>query len=114
MSSTKNQVLVNLQQAVALLVEHRNSGSKQIFGAKYVKKDGTLRTATGRFHITKGVTGVGLKYNPEERKLIGYYDMGVALDASQAKDLDEKSFRMLNTETLKELTLEGVKYVVQE
>lgn len=67
----------------------------KIFNVKFVKKDGTLRSMTCRREVKKGVTGVGMKYDPAKYNLITVYDM-------------QKGFRMVNASTIKEVTINGI------
>ena len=80
-------------------------GSKGKFlNVKFVKKDGTDRSLTGRMGVYKSpnapLTGEGLKYNPDDYGLVTIFD-------TQAK-----GYRMVNINTLRELTLEGEVYNV--
>jgi len=66
----------------------------KIFNVKFIKKDGTLRSMTCRREVKKGVTGVGMAYEPAKYNLIPVYDM-------------VKGFRMINASTIQEVTIEG-------
>ena len=73
-----------------------NSG--KIFTACYIKKDGSERVMNCRVGVTKGVTGKGMKYNPED------YELLVAFD------LKKNKFRMIRLNTLKWVKAEGKVY----
>jgi len=80
-------------------------GSKGKFiNVKFVKKNGDLRTMTGRTGVYKSkhapLTGDGLKYNPDDYGLVGIFDA------------QNKGYRMVNINTLQELTLEGQTYQI--
>jgi len=51
------------------------SGSN-IASVVFVKMDGTVRKMNFRRHVTKGVNGRGLKYNPSSVGNMVVYDMG--------------------------------------
>lgn len=78
----------------------RASGGK-IFTARNIKKDGTSRALNGRINVSKGVKGVGMKYNPEDYSLITIFDM------------QKNEFRTLNLETLYSLTINHESYEVK-
>ena len=67
----------------------------KIFSARFVKKDGTIRDMVCRMGVKKGVTGVGMAYNPFDRNLVPVYDMV------------KGDFRMINMETVITLKLNG-------
>ena len=80
-------------------------GSKGKFiNVKFVKKNGDLRTLTGRTGVYNSphapLTGEGLKYNPDDYGLVGIFDA------------QKKAYRMVNINTLQELTVEGQTYTV--
>lgn len=72
-----------------------------VFGVTFVKKDGKKREMACRRRVTKGVTGKGMRYNPEDRGLLTVFEM-------------RKGFRMVNTETLTSLRAGGERYRVKE
>ena len=80
-------------------------GSKGKFiGVTFVKKDGEVRKMNGRMgvHSSKNapLKGVGLAYNPNDYGLVGIFDA------------QKKAYRMVNINTLSELTLDGQSYDV--
>ena len=80
-------------------------GSKGKFiNVKFVKKNGDLRTLTGRPGVYNSphapLTGEGMKYNPDDYGLVGIFDA------------QKKAYRMVNINTLQELTVEGQTYDV--
>ena len=72
----------------------------KIFTASNIKKDGTKRILNGRTEVHKGVTGVGMGYNPEDYNMITIFDM------------QKKEFRTLNLETLYGLKINHEEYEV--
>ena len=73
----------------------------KIFGVTFIKRTtGDIRNMSARLGVSKGVTGEGLKYNPESKQLLTVYDM------------HKKQYRMLNTETLSQLNIQGQLYSI--
>ena len=77
----------------------QNSKGK-IFTTTYIKKDNSKRVMNCRLEVKKGVTGEGLKYNPDEYNLIPVYDM------------QSRGFRMVNVDTLVSLSIANETYEV--
>lgn len=69
-----------------------------IFNAEFIKKDGTLRSMTCRTGVKKYVTGGGMRYKPLDRGYLSVYD------------IQAKGYRLINLDTLRSVTLGGVKY----
>ena len=71
---------------------------------KFVKKDGTDRSLTGRTGVYNSkhspLTGVGMSYNPKDYGLVGVFDT------------HKKAYRMVNLNTLYELSLNGNQYEI--
>ena len=76
----------------------RAMGNK-IFTVTFTKKDGTTRVMNARRGVTKGVTGVGLPYNAEEKGLITVYDMKI------------RQFRTVNVETVQTVKSVGTIHI---
>lgn len=72
----------------------------KIFAAVFTKKNGEKRKMVCRQGVAKYVTGKGLKFKPEERNLIGVFDM------------HKKAYRFINVETLQSLKVKGKEYKV--
>ena len=81
---------------------HNTNG--QIFSSVFVKKNGDLRLMTGRLKVTKHLTenAKPRPYDPNKYNLICLFDM------------INKGYRMINIETLKQLTINKNKYVIKE
>jgi len=78
----------------------QNSKGK-IFTATYIKKDNSPRVMNCRLGVHKGVTGVGMKYNPDDYNLIPVYDM------------QNKGFRMVDVDTLLSIRIDKQSYEVE-
>ena len=72
----------------------------KIFSAVFTKKDGEKRKMLCRQGVHKYVTGKGLKFKPEERSLIGVFDM------------QKKAYRFINIETLEKIKVAGIEYEI--
>ena len=73
----------------------------KIFSAVFTKKDGEKRKMVCRQGVAKYVKGVGLKFKPEERSLIGVFDM------------HKKAYRFINLETLEKIKVKGREYEIK-
>ena len=74
----------------------------KIFSAVFTKKDGEKRNMVCRRGVAKYVKGVGLKFKPEEKNLIGVFDM------------HKKAYRFINTKTLEQIKVKGIKYNINQ
>ena len=74
----------------------------KIFSAVFVKKNGEKRQMGCRHGVAKYVKGVGLKFKPEERDLIGVFDM------------HKKAYRFINAKTLEQIKVRGITYKVKK
>jgi hypothetical protein len=77
-------------------------GDGRIFSATFVKKDGTIRVMNCRRGVSKGVTGVGLAFNPSEKQLLGVFDM------------HKDQHRFINLQTLQRIQAGGQVYEVRQ
>ena len=74
----------------------------QIFGVRYFKKDGSLRTMCARWGVSKGVKGVGRRWG---RDLYPNY--------VTVFDMANEGHRLVNLDTVQSVTAKGrVFYVV--
>jgi hypothetical protein len=89
---------MKITQGKALQLIHAGKG--KIFYAKFLKKDNTIRGMTARLSVSKGVNGIGMRYNPVARGLLPVYDM------------DKDAWRMINLRTLQYLSIQHKKYEV--
>ena len=82
--------------------KHIYKTNGKFFSAVFIKKNGEERFIHCMTRSKKGVKGVGLSYNPDERNNV------------IVKDLKIHEFRTINIDTLVQLTTGGVKYNVEE
>ena len=90
---------INRNKAKELIKETNG----RIFNATFVKKDNTIRSLTGRLQVTSYLKD-GAKpqpYNPEDYNLQCIYDMKA------------KGYRMININTLTNLTINNIKYLIK-
>ena len=73
----------------------------KIFSVVFTKKDGEKREMVCRQGVAKYVKGVGLKFKPEEKDLIGTFDM------------HKKAYRFINVKTLEKIRVKGKEYNVR-
>lgn len=73
----------------------------KIFSAVFTKKDGEKRIMVCRQGVAKYVKGVGLKFKPEERSLIGVFDM------------QKEAYRFINLDTLEKIKIKGTEYEIE-
>ena len=74
----------------------------KIFSAVFTKKDGEKRKMVCRRGVAKYVKGVGLKFKPEKRDLIGVFDM------------HKKAYRFINLKTLEQIKIKGITYNIKQ
>ena len=74
----------------------------KIFSAVFTKKDGEKRKMICRRGVAKYVKGIGLKFKPEEKELIGVFDM------------HKKAYRFINVKTLEQIKVRGTTYIIKE
>ena len=92
-------MFIDKETAIQLIKDSKG----KIFGVQFIKRTtGDVRNMSARLGVSKGVTGEGLKYDPESRQLMTVYDM------------HKKQYRMLNTETLSQLHIQGQEYSIIE
>ena len=89
--------IIDREEAIKIIKDSKG----KIFGVSFVKRStGELRHMTARLGVKKGVTGEGLKYDPESRQLMTVYDM------------QKRGHRMVNTETLSRLNYKQINFIV--
>lgn len=79
-----------------------------IYSVTFVKKDGSVRLMNSIKGTRKGVKGVGLKFNAEEKNLIPVYD----IQLKKAGNPEDKCWRMINVSTLTEVKVNNEEYTV--
>lgn len=97
---------VTKKEAIEILLRHKVTGNNGIFTVVFIKRtNGERRVMNARFGVHKYTKGIGLAYDPKEHALIGCYDM--------QKEQGE-GYRMISTESITELKINGEHYVVDE
>lgn len=79
-----------------------------IYSVLFVKKDGSLRLMNSIKGTSKGVKGVGLKFNAEEKNLIPVYDLQLRVKGVE----ESKCWRMVNVETLQKVVINKEEFEV--
>jgi len=78
----------------------------QFISVTFTKKNGEVRDLNGRMGVYKSkhapLTGQGLAYNPNDYGLVGIFDA------------QKKAYRMININTLSQLTMKGKTYQIEE
>ena len=82
--------------------KHIYATNGKIFSAVFTKKDGEKRKMVCRRSVAKYVKGVGLKFKPEEKDLIGVFDM------------HKVAYRFINVKTLEQIKIKGIEYTVNQ
>ena len=82
--------------------KHIYATNGRIFSAVFTKKDGEKRLMNCRLKVKKYVKGVGRKFDPSDKGLIGVFD------------LQKDQHRFINLETLESLKIQGVEYQIKE
>ena len=72
----------------------------KIFSAVFVKKDREKRLMNCRTKVRKYVKGVGLKFKPQDKGLVGVFD------------LQKGAYRFISLDTLQRLKIQGVEYEI--
>jgi hypothetical protein len=90
-------VIPTLGEMDLLFNELKRSGC--FFGAKFIKKDKSIRVMNARFAVKKYVTGGGLKFDPFKKSLFVVFDR------------NKKEYRMINKNTLIYITYGKVRYI---
>ena len=107
--------IINDKRAFEILEATRAQGT--IFRVTFVKRTtGEVRNMRARLGVKRGVTGVGMAYNPKSKNLMACYDVQKAQEM-KAQGLDEveaakKSYRMINLDDILSLKVGGVAYSV--
>ena len=89
--------VINKRDILPLLEKNKSN----IFSVVFLKKDGTLRKMLCRFGVKKHLKGGKLAFDPRERKLLVVFDM------------QKEAYRMINLETISNITMKGVDYYVE-
>ena len=98
-NSRRRRIMKTIDKDTAKKYIYATNG--KIFSAVFTKKDGEKRTMVCRQGVAKYVKGIGLKFKPEERSLIGVFDM------------HKKAYRFINLETLEKIKVKGREYEIK-
>lgn len=102
---------ISKSEAVQILNSYK---SGKIFTVTFIKRgDGKTRVMNCRKGVSKGVSGQGMKYDPQTRGLIPVYDMQIAATLKRQGITEAKAFRMISVEGVTEIKLRGNTYVVK-
>ena len=89
---------ISRKDILQLIEENRNPNT--IFSVVFLKKNGEIRRMNCMLGVKKHLKGGKLKFNPQERCYV------VVLDTKK------KAYRMINLETISNLTSKGIEYYV--
>jgi hypothetical protein len=90
---------ISITEAINKIQEAKQTGL--VFGVTFVKRtNGEERDMNCRGGVKKGVTGVGMDYDPADHNLITVYDM------------QKGAFRHINCDTITRVTMNGVTFTV--
>ena len=97
-----------IDRATAKKYIYATNGQK--FSAVFTKKNGEKRLMNCMLGVTDGVKGVGRNFDPDEKGLVGVFDV----DAVKIVDGEEEKgdFRFINLHTLESLEIQGVEYTI--
>jgi hypothetical protein len=79
-----------------------------IYSVKFIKKDGSERLMNSIKGTSKGVNGTGKKFSDEEKGLMSVYDLQLRMKGVE----EHKCWRSVNLQTIMEVVVNKVKYVV--
>lgn len=106
----------------SMIVEKLNENPNQIFSMVYVKKNGEVRKATGRLHVSNPkhtlVPGTGLYIGQSAADALKihnnlkYFDCGVDGNPRVGQIPGKGDFRIAKIVSIKEITINGVHYDV--
>lgn len=97
------------RQQAKTMIDDLSNGT--IYSVTFVKKDGSIRLMNSIKGTKKGVKGVGLKFNPEEKGLIPVYDIQLAKKDPANPD---RAWRSINVNTLKEVCINKERFAVTD
>lgn len=98
--------MISRLRAKEMISELKNG---TIYSVKFIKKDGSVRLMNSIKGTQKGVKGVGLKFDAEEKSLIPVYDIQLAKKDPANPD---KCWRMVNVNTITEVCINKENFYV--
>ena len=99
---------INRIRAKEILSEMKNG---TIYSVTFVKKDGSLRVMNSIKGTSRGVKGVGLKYDAEDRGLVPVYDIQIA---KKDPSSPEKAWSMVNISTITNVCVNKENFEVED
>lgn len=89
-----------------------DSSSGTFMSAWFVKKDGSVRHMLARTEVSKGVTGAGRTFDPDDKELVGVLDVEEYNRLRKEEKLDDKtaakkSYRFISSNTVFALKIRG-------
>ena len=99
---------INRIRAKEMLSEMKNG---TIYSVTFVKKDGSLRVMNSIKGTSRGVKGVGLKYDAENKGLVPVYDIQIA---KKDPTNPEKAWRMININTITNVCVAKESFEVED
>lgn len=94
-------MILSRKEILSKIWEAKKTG--RIFTVCFIKRtNGEFRRMNCRGGVEKGVLGIGMKYDPNEMHLVCVFDM------------QKQAFRMINSDTITELSMDGQVFSVEE
>ena len=115
--TNETNINITIGDAVALIEGTRSKGTA--FGVTFIKRTtGEVREMNARLGVSKGVTGVGMAYDPTKKNLIGCADMQKIIENRKAgmEEIEavKKAYRMISADAITHLSVGGSKYTIIE
>lgn len=82
-------------------LEMIKTSNKKKFEVEFLKKDGTMRHMVAKYGVSRGVTGSGMKYKPEDFGYVTVWDDEV------------NAYREVNMNTVQRLIMDNKEYEVK-
>ncbi len=105
----KQKLLISRAMVWMRIEELRNQSQPQMFTATFIKKDNSIRVMTAMVGVKAGVSGKGLRWNPEERGMLVVHE---CLNENLKDAPAEDKKRIINIMTLLSLKIKGEEYQV--
>jgi hypothetical protein len=93
--------IIPVTEAIAKLKDHRANGNGRVFSVEFARrKDGTIKVANARFHVTSHLKGGKLAFKPEGKGLMGYFDVNAG------------DYRFINLAGIRAVQIDGERFQV--
>ena len=86
-----------------------NLANGTIYSVSFIRKDGSTRLMNSIKGTSRGVKGVGAKYDAKSKGLLTVYDLQLA---KQNPENPEKAWRTVNIQTIFEISVNKEKFEV--